>query len=76
MELVDQREIIVVEPIDEVHARALLEKKLGRQDKRTDIPQLAAALEFVPLAMVRERAIGSDHPQSQLGLLLFFLPDF
>ncbi|KAF3389702.1 hypothetical protein DPV78_011778 [Talaromyces pinophilus] len=64
LKLVDQRDIIVVKPMDEVHARALLEKKLGRQDERQDISQLAAALEFIPLAMVQAAAYISDPDRS------------
>jgi hypothetical protein len=42
--------------MDEVHALALFEKKLGIQSNRKDIAELAAALEFMPLAVVQAAA--------------------
>ncbi|KAF3389783.1 Nephrocystin-3 [Talaromyces pinophilus] len=64
LKLVDQRDIIVVEPMDEAHARVLFNKKLGKQDEKQDkdqdITELAAALEFIPLAMVQAAAYISD----------------
>ncbi|EED12700.1 kinesin, putative [Talaromyces stipitatus ATCC 10500] len=64
LKLVDQRDVIVVEPMDEAHARVLFDKKLGKQDEKQDkdqdIPELAAALEFIPLAMVQAAAYISD----------------
>ncbi|KUL85456.1 hypothetical protein ZTR_06752 [Talaromyces verruculosus] len=68
LKLVDQRDIIVVEPMDEAHARALFDKKLRKQvekqdkdqDKDKDISELAAVLEFIPLAMVQAAAYISD----------------
>ena len=55
LRLVEQSNIIEVEPMDEAHAVALLEKKLGMDD-RTDIAELASALEFMPLAIVQAAA--------------------
>jgi Tetratricopeptide repeat len=62
LKLVEESDIIAVEPMDEGHAVALLETKLGTQSDRNGIAELAAALEFMPLAIVqaasyiRERA--------------------
>jgi tetratricopeptide (TPR) repeat protein len=54
--LVEESDIIVVEPMDEGHAVALLEVKLGTQSDRNGIVELAAALEFMPLAIVQAAA--------------------
>jgi hypothetical protein len=56
LKLVEQNDIVVVEPMDEVHAIALFEKKLGMQSNSIDIAELAAALEFMPLAIVQAAA--------------------
>jgi hypothetical protein len=53
LKLVEERDIIAVEPMDEEHAVALFEKKLSTQANRTDIVELVAALEFMPLAVVQ-----------------------
>lgn len=42
--------------MDEGHAIALLEKKLGTQSNRNDVVELATALEFMPLAIVQAAA--------------------
>ncbi|KAH8691823.1 hypothetical protein BGW36DRAFT_38421 [Talaromyces proteolyticus] len=64
LKLVEQRDIIAIEPMDEAHALALFEKKLGKQDEKQDesqdIAELAAALEFIPLAIVQAAAYISD----------------
>lgn len=52
LKLVKQSDIIAVEPMDEAHALVLSMKKLGKQGKGQDIAELAAALEFIPLAVV------------------------
>ena len=54
--LVEQSDIIAVEPMDEAHALALFKKKIGKQDKSEDIIELATALEFIPLAIVQAAA--------------------
>lgn len=41
-----------VPPMDEPHALALLEKKLKTQCSSDGVRELAAALEFMPLAIV------------------------
>ena len=61
--LVGQRDIIMIEPMDETHAVALFEKKLGKQDESQDMAELAAALEYIPLAIVQAAAYISDPDQ-------------
>ena len=56
LSLVDRKETIGVRPMDEEHALALLEKKLGQQADRTDIVALACALEYMPLAIAQAAA--------------------
>jgi hypothetical protein len=46
--------------MDEVHALALLKKKIGKQDDSKDIVELATALEFIPLAIVQAAAYISE----------------
>jgi tetratricopeptide (TPR) repeat protein len=57
LKLVELRDIIAVEPMDESQAIELCEKKLGAQGdsqyNRTDAIELAAALEYMPLAIVQ-----------------------
>jgi hypothetical protein len=57
LKLVELRDIIVVEPMDKSQAIKLCEKKLGAQDSslynRTDAAKLAAALDYMPLAIVQ-----------------------
>ncbi|KAK4892981.1 hypothetical protein LTR49_028535, partial [Elasticomyces elasticus] len=54
--LVERREMIDVRPMDEDHALALLEKKLGQQADRTDLVALTYALEYMPLAIAQAAA--------------------
>jgi tetratricopeptide (TPR) repeat protein len=54
--LVEQRDIISVEPMDEAQALALFKKKLGVEEDDGDIVELAAALEYMPLALVQAAA--------------------
>ena len=56
LKLVEESDIIAVEPMDEAHALALFEKKLGKQGDGKDLTELAAALEFMPLAIVQAAA--------------------
>ncbi|PQE27730.1 hypothetical protein CJF31_00009955 [Rutstroemia sp. NJR-2017a BVV2] len=56
LKLVEQRDIITVEPMGEVDAQGLLEKKLGRSNESNDAVELVAALEFMPLAIVQAAA--------------------
>ena len=59
--LVEQRDVISVDPMSEVDALTLLEKKLDKQDDRDSVTTLAAALEYMPLAMVQAAAYISQH---------------
>jgi hypothetical protein len=54
--LVEERDIIAVEPMDEAHAVALFERKLLTQSDQEDSIELVAALEFMPLAVVQAAA--------------------
>ena len=59
LKLVEETDIIPVEPMDKEHALALLKKKLGKlweQSDGQDVAVLAAALEFMPLAIVQAAA--------------------
>ena len=60
LQLVEQRDIIAVEPMDKRDALALLQRKLGQQDSSEEVIEevieLAAALEFMPLTMVQAAA--------------------
>jgi len=56
VQLVEERDIIAVEPMDEVHAIALLQRKLGTQIDREDTIELVAMLDFMPLAIVQAAA--------------------
>lgn len=56
LKLVEQRDIVEVEPMDEQSALALLYKKLGTQADDSRIAELAAALEYMPLAIVQAAA--------------------
>lgn len=59
LQLVEENNLITVEPMEKLHAIALLEKKLriqGGSDtngKNGDISELAAALEYMPLAIIQ-----------------------
>lgn len=53
---VEDYNIIPVEPMNEPHAISLFEMKVGAQSDRSAIAQLAAALEFIPLAIVQAAA--------------------
>jgi hypothetical protein len=56
LKLVEQSDIIAVEPMNKMHALALFEKKLGKQGESQDVAELAATLEFRPLAIVQAAA--------------------
>ncbi|KAF2676434.1 putative kinesin [Lentithecium fluviatile CBS 122367] len=60
LKLVEQRDIITVEPMDEAQAQALFKKKLGVQGIDSDIAKLVAALEYMPLAIVQAAAYISE----------------
>jgi tetratricopeptide (TPR) repeat protein len=48
--------MLEVLPMDEDHAFAMMQKKIGMQDQRDDIMRLATALDFMPLAMAQAAA--------------------
>ncbi|KAF1828100.1 hypothetical protein BDW02DRAFT_652252, partial [Decorospora gaudefroyi] len=54
--LVEPRDIVSVEPMDEAQALALFEKKLEAQGDSGDVAKLAAELEYMPLAIVQAAA--------------------
>jgi hypothetical protein len=56
LRLIEQSDIIPVEPMDKGHALALFEKNLGYQGDSKDIVELVAELEFMPLAIVQAAA--------------------
>jgi tetratricopeptide (TPR) repeat protein len=56
LRLVEQCDIVSVEPMDEAQALALFEKKLKAQGDDSDVAKLAAALEYMPLAIVQAAA--------------------
>jgi tetratricopeptide (TPR) repeat protein len=56
LKLVQPRDIVNVDPMDEVQALALFEKKLGAQENSIDVAELAATLEYMPLAIVQAAA--------------------
>ena len=56
MQIVDGRDVIAVLPMNEEHAKQLLEKKLGQQHNEEDIAELARELDFIPLAITQAAA--------------------
>jgi tetratricopeptide (TPR) repeat protein len=56
LKMVEEGNIITVEPMDKVQALALCKKKLGIQGNKSAIAELATALEFMPLAIVQAAA--------------------
>jgi hypothetical protein len=54
--LVEQRDIVRVEPMDKAEGLALFTKKLGAQGNNSDVAELATALEYMPLAIVQAAA--------------------
>ena len=57
LKLVEQRDIIAIEPMSRADALALCKRKLGGHDASDDdAAELAAALEFIPLAIVQAAA--------------------
>ncbi len=62
LQLVEENNLIAVEPMEKVHAIALFEKKLRihgdghNKGKNNDIGELAATLEYMPLAIVQAAA--------------------
>jgi tetratricopeptide (TPR) repeat protein len=60
LSLVEQPDILTVEPMDKSQAQALFKKKLGVQGRSSHAAELAAALEFMPLAIVQAAAYVSQ----------------
>ena len=56
LKLVEQRDIVSVEPMDKAEGIALFTKKLGPQSNNSNVAELAAALEYMPLAIVQAAA--------------------
>ncbi|KAJ6788118.1 hypothetical protein PWT90_07393 [Aphanocladium album] len=56
LELVEHVNIIAIEPMDEKDALQLFNKKLGSSDDEACTVELAAALEYMPLAIVQAAA--------------------
>ena len=60
LKLVEEKDIVVVQPMTPAQALTLFEKKLGSLGQGDDTAELAAALEFMPLAMVQAAAYVSQ----------------
>jgi hypothetical protein len=60
LKVVEQRDIIIVEPMDRADGLALFERKLGLHDDGEDVVELAAVLEFMPLAIIQATAYVSQ----------------
>jgi tetratricopeptide (TPR) repeat protein len=57
MEMVEDSDILIIEPMHNTAAHALLHRKLGdKVDRSKGIDELAAALEYMPLALVQAAA--------------------
>ena len=57
MQVVEDSEIILIEPMDDAAACALLRKKIGNnRDRSNSIAELAIALDYIPLALVQAAA--------------------
>lgn len=56
LNLVEESEVLMIEPMNESDALALLEKKLGESIDKDDAVELIAALEFMPLAIIQAAA--------------------
>jgi hypothetical protein len=54
--IVEDYDIIPVEPNDETQAMSLFERKLGAEANKEEVFQLITALEFMPLAIVQAAA--------------------
>lgn len=57
LQLVEEDDILDVEPMDDSAAQSLLQKKLGKEADETHIAELAKALEFMPLALAQAAAL-------------------
>ncbi|KAI4163243.1 MAG: hypothetical protein LQ342_003179 [Letrouitia transgressa] len=74
LELVEERDIVTIEPMAKPHALALLKKKLSVQGDSEDVSKLVVALDFMPLAIVQAAAyISQRAPRYSVGR---YLEDF
>ena len=53
---VEPRDVIMVQPMNEIDAVTLLQKKLEAEDRYNDLEELASLLEGMPLALVQAAA--------------------
>ena len=60
LKLVEEKDIVVVQPMTPAQALSLVEKKLGSLGQGDDTAELAAALDFMPLAIVQAAAYVSQ----------------
>ena len=56
LKLIEEKDIVLVQPMAPVHALSLFEKKLRPLNQGDDTMELAAALEYMPLAIVQAAA--------------------
>lgn len=73
--LMEDNEIIDVQPMEQPHALALFGRKLGMQVNGEAIRKLAAALEFMPLAIVQAAAYIKRHCSVLQYLEMFLKSD-
>lgn len=78
LKFVPKKDVVVLHPMDETHALALLGRKLDRPfDKIEDAKKLVAALEYIPLAIVQAAAyINRARPHCSLRQYLDKLEEF
>jgi hypothetical protein len=74
LKLVEQRDVVPVEPMDEAQALALFGKKLEAQGDNSNVAELAAVLEYMPLAIVQAAAYISQ--RAPLCSVATYLEDF
>jgi tetratricopeptide (TPR) repeat protein len=74
LKLVEQHGIVSVEPMDKSEGIALFEKKLRVQEDSDSVAELAAALEYMPLAIVQAAAYISQ--RAPLLSVAKYLEDF
>ena len=60
LKLVEEKDIVVVQPMTPAQALSLVEKKLGSLGQGDDTAELAAALDFMPLAIAQAAAYVSQ----------------
>ena len=56
LKFVEQRHIIQVDPMNEIQAIELLERKLDHRSEREELARLARSLDFMPLALTQAAA--------------------